>query len=272
VSHKKAQETQKQFVNFVLLCGYLFFAILPTQAQDPPAGILNEIGVDQKLNVPVPLDLTFKDETGNDVKLRDFFDRKPVILSLVYYECPMLCSMTLNGLVKSMRPLAFNIGDDFEVVTISFDPNEKHDLAAAKKDVYVKDYGRAGAEKGWHFLTGSADSIERLTQAVGYRYQWDKYTKQWAHVSAIVILTPDGRVSQYLYGIEFSSRDLRLSLVQASQNRIGTLVDRILLYCYHYNPETGKYGIVIMNTVRIASLATVVALAAFIVFSRRREA
>jgi protein SCO1/2 len=268
-SHKNAQG---RFVTFVLLCGYLFFAMSPAGAQDPPAGILNEIGVDQKLNAPVPLQLTFKDESGNDVKLAELLRGKPVILSLVYYECPMLCSMTLNGLVKSLRPLAFNVGEDFEVVTISFDPSEKPDLAAAKKNVYIKDYGRAGAEKGWHFLTGSSDSIEALTQAVGYRYKWDAATKQWAHVSAIVILTPDGRVSQYLYGIEFSSRDLRLSLVQASQNKIGTLVDRILLYCYHYNPETGKYGIVIMNTVRLASVATVLALAAFIVISRRREA
>ena len=240
-------------------------------AQDPPAGVLGEIGVDQKLNAPIPKDLLFKDESGRDVRIGDFFHGKPVILSLVYYECPMLCSMTLNGLVKSLRPLAFTIGNEFEVVTVSFDPNEKPELAAAKKDVYVSDYGRASAASGWHFLTGSADSIHRLTGAVGYRYKRDEYTKQWAHVSAILILTPDGRVSQYLYGIEFSGRDLRLSLVQASQNKIGTLVDRVLLYCYHYNPETGRYGLVIMNTVRLASLATVVALAFFITISRRRE-
>ena len=241
-------------------------------AQDPPAGVLTQIGVDQKLNAAVPQDLRFKDELGWDVQLRDLFKGKPVILSLVYYECPMLCSMTLNGLVRSMRPLAFDIGDEFEVITISFDPNETPGLAAAKKDVYVNDYGRAGAASGWHFLTGSADSIARLTEAVGYRYQWDEYTKQWAHVSAIMVLTPDGRVSQYLYGIEFSSRDLRLSLVQASRNKIGTLVDRILLYCYQYNPHTGRYGVVIMNTVRLASVATVLALAAFIILNRRREA
>ena len=241
-------------------------------AQDPPAGVLTQIGVDQKLNAAVPQDLRFKDELGRDVQLRDLFKGKPLILSLVYYECPMLCSMTLNGLVRSMRPLAFDIGDEFEVITISFDPNETPGLAAAKKDVYVNDYGRAGAASGWHFLTGSADSIARLTEAVGYRYQWDQYTKQWAHVSAMMVLTPDGRVSQYLYGIEFSSRDLRLSLVQASQNKIGTLVDRILLYCYQYNPHTGRYGVVIMNTVRLASVATVLALAAFIILNRRREA
>jgi protein SCO1/2 len=241
-------------------------------AQDPATGILQEIGVDQKLNAPVPLDLGFKDESGRDVQLRDYFHGKPVVLSLVYFECPMLCSMTLNGLVKSMRPMTFKIGDDFDVLTISFDPKEKPDLASAKKNVYVNDYGRPGAAKGWHFLTGSEDSIRRLTDAVGYRYKWDEATKQWAHVSAIAVLTPDGRVSQYLYGIEFSSRDLRLSLIQASQNKIGTLVDRILLYCYHYNPETGKYGFVVMTVVRLASLATVLALASFIFLNWRRTA
>ena len=255
----------------VLLFLFLF-APRTVTAEDPPAGVLSEIGVDQRLNARVPLDLTFRDESGRDVRLGDFFHGKPVVLSLVYYECPMLCSMTLNGLVKSMRPLALNVGDDFEVVTISFDPKEKPDLAAAKKNVYVNDYGRPGALSGWHFLTGSSESIQHLTESVGYRYKWDEATRQWAHVSAIMVLTADGRVSQYLYGIEFSSRDLRLSLVQASQNKIGTLVDRILLYCYHYNPETGKYGLVVMNTVRIASLATVFALAAFIILSRRREA
>src|SRR5207244_5597395 len=151
-------------------------------------------------------------------------------------------------------------GNELELGTGSFDPNERPELATAQKDVYVNDYGRASAPSGWHFLTGPADSNHRLTDAVGYRYKRDEYTKQWAHVSAILILTPDGRVSQYLYGIEFSGRDLRLSLVQASQNKIGTLVDRVLLYCYHYNPETGKYGLVVMNTVRLASLATVAAL------------
>jgi protein SCO1/2 len=255
---------------FILL-GFLF-ATSEALAQEPAAGILGEIGVDQKLNAPVPLNLPFKDESGKDVHLGDYFHGKPVVLSLVYLECPMLCSMTLNGLVKSMRPLTFNIGDDFEVLTISFDPKEKPDLASAKKDVYVKDYGRARAAAGWHFLTGSEDSIRRLTDAVGYRYKWDDATRQWAHVSAIAVLTPEGRISQYLYGIEFSSRDLRLSLIQASQNKIGTLVDRILLYCYHYNPETGKYGFVVMTVVRLASIATVFGLAAFILLNRRRTA
>src|SRR5690242_13053096 len=181
--------------SFVLL----FFISTALMAQDPPAGILTEIGVDQKLNASLPLDLPFKDETGKDVILRDFFRERPVVLSLVYYECPMLCSMTLNGLVKAMRPLAFSVGQDFDVVTVSFDPNEKPLLAAAKKDVYVKDYSRPSAAAGWHFLTGSSQSIRQLTDAAGYRFKWDEYTKQWAHTSAIIVLTPDGRVSQYLF-------------------------------------------------------------------------
>jgi protein SCO1/2 len=255
------------------LAAYCLLFMTPlAQAQDPPAGVLTAIGIEQKLNAALPLDLHFFDESGRDVTLKELFRGKPVVLSLVYYECPMLCSMTLNGLVKSMRPLPMSIGDEFDVVTISFDPAEKPPLAAAKKDVYVGDYGREGAAAGWHFLTASADSIRRLTDAAGYRYQWDEYTKQWAHASAIVIVTADGRISQYLYGIEFSPRDLRLSLVQASENRIGSIVDRVLLYCYRYDPVTGRYGLVIMNTVRIASLCTVLALAAFILISRRREA
>jgi len=251
---------------------FLLLIAPPLLAQDPPSGVLADIGIDQKLNASLPLDLIFKDESGKSVSLERFFHKKPVVLSLVYYECPMLCSMTLNGLVKSMRAMPFHIGDEFEVLTISFDPSEKPELAAAKKKVYVGDYGRLDAAAGWHFLTGSKESIERLTEAVGYRYKWDNVTKQWAHASAIMVVTPEGRLSQYLYGIEFSSRDLRLSLVQASQNKIGNVVDRILLFCYHYNPDTGKYGLVVMNTVRLASIATVVALATFIVVSRRRGA
>lgn len=250
----------------------LLFATSAASAQDPPAGVLAHVGIDQKLNSAIPLDLPFKDETGKDVRLKDLFRGKPVVLSLVYYECPMLCSMTLNGLVKTMRPLSFNVGDEYDVITVSFDPRETPALAAAKKNVYIKDYDRAGAGSGWHFLTGPEESIRQLTSTVGFRYQWDDKTSQWAHASAIMVVTPEGRVSQYLYGIEFAPRDLRLSLIEASQNKIGTLVDRILLFCYHYNPETGKYGFMIMTTIRVAGLATVLLLATFVVVSRRREA
>jgi protein SCO1/2 len=238
-------------------------------AQNPPAGILTEIGVDQRLNEEIPADLIFRDESGKEVRIGDYFRGKPVVLSLVYYECPMLCSMTLNGLVKSFRPLSFDVGKDFDVLTVSFDPRDTPEGAQAKKQAYLRDYGRAGAGEGWHFLTGTPESIQRLTEAAGYRYKWDSYTNQWAHVSAIMVLTPERRFSQYLYGIEFSARDLRLSLVEASQNRIGSIVDRVLLFCYHYDPVTGRYGLVIMNVLRLAAGATVLALAGFIIRHRR---
>jgi protein SCO1/2 len=249
----------------------LFTLTSPLLSQDPPAGILTEIGVDQKLDSQLPLDAVLRDEQGRAVALKDYFNGKPVILSFVYFECPMLCTMTLNGLVHSLKPLSFHIGKEFEVISISIDPSETPSLASQKKQSYVKEYGRAGASSGWHFLTGDQESIRRITDAAGYRYKWDEHTRQWAHVSAIVIATPDGRVSQYLHGIEFSSRDVRLSLVKASEYKIGTIVDRALLYCYHYDPTTGRYGFVIMNSVRLAGLATVCALAAFIVVNVRRE-
>jgi protein SCO1/2 len=248
------------------------FAITPALlSQDPPAGILTEIGVDQKLDAQLPLDAVFRDEEGRTVALKDYFNSKPVILSFVYFECPMLCTMTLNGLVHSLKPLSFQIGKEFEVVSISIDPAESPSLASRKKESYVKEYGRDGASAGWHFLTGDQESIRRITAAAGYRYKWDQHTRQWAHVSAIVIATPDGRVSQVLHGIEFSPRDVRLSLIKASEYKIGTIVDRALLYCYHYDPTTGRYGFVIMNSVRVAGFATICALAAFIVASVRRE-
>jgi len=240
-------------------------------AQDPPSGILTEIGVDQKLNARIPLDTTLRDESGRIVRLADFFRGRPVIVSFVYYECPMLCTMSLNGLLHGIKPLAFNVGEEFEIVNISIEPRETPELAAAKKRHYLKDYGRASADRGWHFLTADESAIRQLTDVAGYRYKWDKHTKQWAHVSALIIVTPDGRISQYLYGIEYSPRDIRLSLVQASQNGIGTLVDRVLMYCYHYDPVTGRYGFVIMNTIRVAGFAMVAGILSFIVLARRRE-
>ena len=238
-------------------------------AQDPPMGVLADIGIDQKLGAQVPMDLIFKDSAGMDLRLGSLFRGKPAVLSLVYYECPMLCSLTLNGVVKGLRPLKFSVGTEFDIITISFDPKETADLAASRKSHYVAEYGRPDAASGWHFLTGSSESIKNLTEAVGYRFVRDVHTQQWAHASAILVLTPEGRISQVLYGIEFSARDLRLSLIEASRYRIGTLVDRILLYCYHYDPETGKYGFVIMNILRAACFGTVLAVAAFVVLNRR---
>jgi len=233
--------------------------------------VLRDIGIDQRLNEQVPLDLVFRDETGKLVRLGDYFGEKPVILSLVYYECPMLCTLVLNGLLKSLRALSFDVGKEFNVVTVSFHPGEIPTLAAAKKAEYIQHYSRAGAAEGWHFLTGEAGSIKRLAQAVGFRYIYDAKQNQFAHASGIMVLTPQGRLSHYFYGIEYSPRDLRLSLVEASANKIGSPVDQLLLYCYHYDPTTGKYGVIIMNVIRLAGLGTVLALGAFMVVMFRRD-
>ncbi len=232
---------------------------------------LKEIGFDQNLDQQVPLDIPFTDEQGRTVKFGDYFGSKPVVLALVYYDCPMLCTQVLNGLASSLGVLSLDIGKDFQVVTVSFDPREKPPLAAAKKAGYIERYHRPGAALGWHFLTGDQASITRLTKAVGFRYVWDDGLKQFAHPTGIMVLTPQGKVSRYLFGIEYGPRDLRLALVDASAEKIGTAVDQVLLFCYHYDPETGKYGFAIMNALRIAGVATVLGLGAFIVVMVRRE-
>ena len=236
----------------------------------PPA--LKNVGLDQRLNKQVPLDAVFKDEQSREVRLGQFFGGKPVVLSLVYYNCPMLCTQVLNGMLGSFKQVAFNIGDQFEVVTVSFDPRETPQLAAAKKDTYVKAYNRPGVDAGWHFLTGDEANIKRLTEAVGFRYVWDEQTKQFAHASGIMVLTPEGKIANYFYGIEYSPKDLRLALVESSQNKIGSPVDALMLYCYHYDPSTGKYGAVVMNIVRLAGLVTIVLIAGLLLVLRKRGA
>ncbi len=230
------------------------------KAAMPPPSILKNIEIEQKLNTQLPLDLVFKDERGRDVKLGDFFGKRPVVLSLVYYDCPMLCGEVLNGMSSVFGVLNFQIGKDYEVVTVSFDPREGPDLAAAKKKRFVERYGREGAHAGWHFLTGSPASINALTQAVGFRYQWDERSQQYAHAAAIMVATPQGRLAQYLYGVEYPPKDLRLALVEASHNQLGSVVDQVLLYCYHYDPRTGRYGALITRVVQVAGIITVVIL------------
>lgn len=230
---------------------------------------LREVGIDQRLNHQLPLDLTFTDDRGNSVALRTYFGSKPVILAPVYYECPMLCNQVLNGLVGALKSLSFDIGDEFEVVTVSFDPREGPEIAAAKKEGYLARYNRAGAGEGWHFLTGEQSAITALTDSMGFRYTFDSKTNQFAHASGIMVATPEGRLSRYFYGIEYAPRDLRLGLIEASSGRIGNPVDQILLYCFHYDPTTGKYGMVIMNFVRIAGLLTLAGLAVLILLLRR---
>jgi protein SCO1/2 len=234
----------------------------PPVNQRPPA--LEFVGIEQHLNAEVPADLEFRDELGNPVKLSDYFGHgRPVILNLGYYQCPMLCSELLQGLVGSMKALTFDLGKDFDVVTVSFDPSETPEMAAAKKRDIIKRYGRANADQGWHFLTGKADQINALTKSVGYDYQFDPKTEQYAHAAAIVMLTSDRRISGYFYGVEFSPKDLRLGLVEASQNKVGNIGDQVLLYCYHYDPRTGKYGAVISNILKLAGLATILILGTF---------
>jgi protein SCO1/2 len=253
----------------------LLICLLPDLQRAAPAtsmpAPLREAGIDQRLGERVSPDLRFRDESGREVVLGDYFRRKPVVLALVYYECPMLCTAVLNGLLRSLRALSLSVGEEFDVLTVSFDPREGPELAAAKKSEYVRRYQRPRAGDGWHFLTGSAESIRRLTDAVGFRYTYDQKTEQFVHASAILVMTPEGRTARYLYGIEYSARDLRLALVEASQSRIGSPVDQVLLYCFHYEPSQGKYGLVIMNVIRLLGTATVAALACFMLLMFRRD-
>lgn len=235
------------------------------------ATVLKEVGVDQKLNEQVPLDLEFVDETGTTVTLAKYFGNKPVILNAGYFECPMLCSQVTNGLVVAMKMINLNVGRDFNVLTVSFDPREKAVLAAAKRQNYLGSYGREGAEEGWHFLTGDEKNIRALMNAAGFRYTWDEKLGQFAHAAAIMILTPEGKMSRYFYGIEFSPRDLRLGLVDASKGKIGNLADSVLLLCYHYDPSTGEYSMTILSLLRIAGVLTVLLLGGFVGIMLFRE-
>ena len=238
----------------------------------PPA--LKDVGIDQRLNQPLPLDLSFRDETGQTVQLNQYFGKRPVILSMVYYNCPMLCTQVLNGMVSSLRVISFNPGEQYEIISVSFDPRETPALAATKKTNYVNSLPaakRAGAISGWHFLTGDETNIRRLTEAVGFRYHWDEATKQFAHASGIMVLTPEGKVAQYYYGIEYAPKDLRLGLVEASANKIGTPVDQLLLFCYHYDPATGKYRVV-MNVMRVAGGITIIGIVLLLFALHRRAA
>jgi len=243
----------------------------PEPATERPAA-LREVGIDQKLNQQLPLDARFKDANGNDVTLGQYFGTgRPVVLALVYYDCPMLCTQVLNGMTGALQTLNLNAGKDFDVIALSFDPRETPKLAKAKKIAYMGRYGRPGTEHGWHFLTGSDDQIKRVTNAVGFRYTFDESIGQFAHGAAITILTPDAKISRYLYGIDYGGRDLRFALVEASNGKVGTTVDRALLYCYHWDPTTGRYGFVVMNIIRGAGILTILGFGTFIVVSLRRE-
>ncbi len=247
---------------------FLFGGVVPATADNAAATqrpkILRDVGIDQNLNQQVPLDLTFRDETGKAVQLGQYFGKKPVVLSLVYFGCPMLCTMVEDGLLQSLKRISFDVGDQYNVLTVSFDPKDTAEIAAAKKALYVGLYGRPGAAEGWHFLTGDPASIQKLTKAVGFHYAYDPVSGQFAHATAIMVLTPQGKIARYFYGIQYPPGGIRLALVEAAQERIGSPVDAVLLFCCAYNPATGKYGLVISRLLEIAGALTVLTIAALI--------
>ncbi|MCA1584002.1 MAG: SCO family protein [Acidobacteria bacterium] len=260
-------------------------AVMPARAQPDAPGLreapgtpasmvptaLQQVAFEQHLDEPLPLDLPFRDEEGRAVRLGDYFGSRPVVLAFAYYECPMLCTQVLNGLTSSLSVLDLSIGREFDVVTVSFDPRETPVLAAGKKKAYLDRYKREGAAAGWHFLTGDEKSIAALTSAAGFRYAWDTESQQFAHASGIVVVTPDGRLSRYFFGIEYAPRDVKFALLESSAGRIGTMADQLLLYCYHYDPVKGSYSFVAMNAVRLGGAVTLVALGGFVVVAIRRE-
>lgn len=232
---------------------------------------LQDVRFEQKLDATLPLDAVFKDEQGQTVTLGSFFGKRPVVLAFVYYECPMLCTQILNGLASGIGVLDQTAGQDFDVVAISFDSRETPVMAAAKKATYLDRYGRPGAERGWHFLTGDDTNIKRVTDTAGFHFSWDERTQQFAHASGIIVVTPDGRIARYLFGIEYPPRDLKFALMESSAGRIGSVVDQVLLYCYHYEPSTGSYSLAAMNAVRLGGVVTMAILLGFIAISLRRD-
>ncbi|MGI8811437.1 MAG: SCO family protein [Pyrinomonadaceae bacterium] len=287
----------KKIFSFTLLAAAFLFALEPARAQktehynsplyspkyyDPSQGTSNglpdalqTIGIDQRLGQQLPLDAEFKDENGQPVKLGQFFNNgRPVVLALVYYECPMLCNQVLNGLMGSMKGISLDPGKDFDVLAVSFDAreNDKADLAKNKKASYIERYGRPGTENGWHFLTGNQASIDAITSAAGFKYKWDDRSNQFAHASAIMIVTPEGKMSKYMYGIDYAPRDLKFGLMESAESKVGTRADQLLLYCYHYDPATGKYGFAILAVIRFFAVLTLLGMATMgFVFWRRNK-
>ena len=252
----------------------MFLVIIPANvlAEASSDEIFQRVRFDQHLDTQLPLGTKFRDENGNTIRLHDYFKQgRPAILVLGYYQCPMLCTQVSNALTASLKTITLDVGRDFDVVMLSIDPGETPELARAKKSAYLASYGRPATVAGWHFLTGEENAIQDICEAAGFHYMQDSLSKQYAHASGIIVVTPEGKISRYYFGIDFPTRDLRLSLVEASKNGIGTLADKLLLLCYHYNPATGKYGFAIINAIRAAGVATVFALAAFIIRALRRE-
>jgi protein SCO1/2 len=229
------------------------------------------VGFDQNIGRSLPLGATFKDETGKSVTLGDYFGKKPVLLSFAYFTCPMLCGLSMSGLSSSLKGMNLDAGRDFEVLTVSFDPRETPEMARAKKATAIARYGRPTAAAGWHFLTGDAGAIESVASAAGFRYEWDAEAKEYAHATGLVVVTPEGQIARYLFGIEYAPRDLRFALVEASQGKVGSIVDQLLLLCYHYDPKAGRYGAVAIGTMRAAGALTLLALGAFLFVNARGQ-
>jgi protein SCO1/2 len=262
---------RSRFCAAILLAVSGVVAVSTGAQQVTTPAILNKVGITQNLNAQIPPDLMFRDETGKSVRIGDFFGHKPILLSLVYFDCPALCTEVLNGELRTLKAISLDLGKDFEAVTVSFEPKDLPSLAKAKRDVYVGQYGRPGAEDHWHFLTGEQQSIDALTNVAGFRYAYDPSIRQYAHAAAILVLTPDGRIDRYFYGVQYPARDVRLGLVEASEGKIGSLTDQALLYCYQYDPMTGKYGVVVMNVLRAAGGLTVLVLGIFMTMMFLRE-
>lgn len=242
----------------------------PPMASTMPAA-LKDVDFAPQLDAQLPLDVGFRDEFGQTVQLRSYFHGKPVVLAFVYFQCPMLCTQVMDSIVSTLKVVTFTAGQQYEVVIISFDPSETPAMASVKKQDIVSRYHRPGAENGWHFLTGDRDAISQVTKAGGFRFAWDPVTKMWVHASGILLLTPDGRISRYFYGIDYAPRDMRLGLIEAAAGNIGTPIDKVILYCYHFDPASGKYGAVILNIVRLGGILTVGLIVFFILFFLRRE-
>jgi len=253
------------------LASFLFALVAAGASTQQAAKVVRDVGIDQKLGEKVELELPFTDESGREIRLGDAFSRRPVVLALVYYRCPMLCNQVLEGLVRTLRAVSLVPGEDFEIVVVSIDPKETSELAAAKKASCVAEYGRASDAQGWHFLVGPQDSIRRLAGDVGFRYVHDARSDQFAHASGFFVLTPKGVLSRYFYGLEHAPNDLRLALVESSEERIGTLVDQVLLLCFHYDPTTGRYGFAILNAIRALGLLTIAAIGGFLWVMLRRD-
>jgi protein SCO1/2 len=255
----------------LLLTAYCLLPTVVLAHDDGRPLALRNVGLEQKLGEQLPLNIEFRDESGKNVRLGDYFGERPVILAFVYYRCQDLCPLTLDGMLRALRALSFDAGKQFSVLAVSFDSHDTPSLAAAKKNDFVKRYSRPGANDGWHFLTGDEPAIRRLTESAGFRYTEERESDRYAHATGIMLLTPKGRLARYFYGIEFSPRDLRLGLVEASGGKIGKAIDQLLLFCYHYDPATGKYGLLVTNLVRLGGIATVLALAGGILVMLRGE-